>query len=285
MEIDCELEPSCDTELGALREVLDSQVKEWTHLAYAKLSAAKEARKQSEHDAQLIANRIALLKDEERKAWRQIENTRKQTDAIAEKRRQLEERFCLQEQARQSRLEKENEQRRINADMRARSQSIKREVASAIQNKRVRSARASRAESQEITRRRADAQVHTIKAGTKSAQVLLDRPPLRSASACEPRLEDVADEAASLEQEVKELMGRMRFASSAGGRRPPRPAIEDVSADSNTSAKLRPRCGFAQLTLARESFADGARAVKTTPPNQLSARSSRNSSPRHNDVS
>lgn len=34
-------------------------------------------RKQAEDDVQLLANRIALLKQEESKAWRRIEETKK----------------------------------------------------------------------------------------------------------------------------------------------------------------------------------------------------------------
>mmetsp|Transcript_41686 Transcript_41686/g.104048 ORF Transcript_41686/g.104048 Transcript_41686/m.104048 type:complete len:324 (-) Transcript_41686:106-1077(-) len=43
------------------------------------LAAAKEARKRAELDAQLLANRIALLKQEEEKAWKKIDDTRKKT--------------------------------------------------------------------------------------------------------------------------------------------------------------------------------------------------------------
>lgn len=46
------------------------------------LTGAKEARKRAELDAQLLANRIALLKQEEEKAWRKIEETRKRSGEI-----------------------------------------------------------------------------------------------------------------------------------------------------------------------------------------------------------
>lgn len=38
---------------------------------------AKESRKRTELDAQLLANRIALLKQEEEKAWKKIQETRR----------------------------------------------------------------------------------------------------------------------------------------------------------------------------------------------------------------
>lgn len=46
------------------------------------LTGAKEARKRAELDAQLLANRIALLKQEEEKAWKKIDETRKRANEI-----------------------------------------------------------------------------------------------------------------------------------------------------------------------------------------------------------
>ena len=41
-----------------------------------KFERCAQARKRAELDAQLLANRIALLKQEEEKAWKKIEETR-----------------------------------------------------------------------------------------------------------------------------------------------------------------------------------------------------------------
>merc|ERR1711948_105634 len=57
-----------------------------------------EARKRTELDAQLLANRIALLKQEEEKAWKKIEETRKRATEITELRNQNEEKFAAKEQ-------------------------------------------------------------------------------------------------------------------------------------------------------------------------------------------
>merc|ERR1719253_894748 len=46
------------------------------------LTKAKEARKRAELDAQLLANRIALLKQEEEKAWKKIDETRSRAGEI-----------------------------------------------------------------------------------------------------------------------------------------------------------------------------------------------------------
>lgn len=75
------------------------------------LLEAKRARKQADEDARLLANRIALLKQEEQKAWKKIEDTRKRAKEIMDMRaRNLE----LQRQREEARkLKEEEEQRRI----------------------------------------------------------------------------------------------------------------------------------------------------------------------------
>lgn len=62
------------------------------------LTAAKESRKRAELDAQLLANRIALLKQEEEKAWKKIEETRKRAGQIFDLRDQNEKKFLAKEQ-------------------------------------------------------------------------------------------------------------------------------------------------------------------------------------------
>jgi len=61
------------------------------------LSTAREARKRAELDAQLLANRIALLKQEEEKAWRKIEETRKRAGDVMATRAANEEKFKAKE--------------------------------------------------------------------------------------------------------------------------------------------------------------------------------------------
>merc|ERR1719428_706458 len=62
------------------------------------LTASKEARKRAELDAQLLANRIALLKQEEEKAWRKIDETRKRAKEIFTLRDQNEKKYIAKEQ-------------------------------------------------------------------------------------------------------------------------------------------------------------------------------------------
>lgn len=63
----------------------------------ANLTGAKEARKRAELDAQLLANRIALLKQEEEKAWKKIEETRKRAAEITDLRKMNEHKFAAKE--------------------------------------------------------------------------------------------------------------------------------------------------------------------------------------------
>merc|ERR550514_1233759 len=63
----------------------------------ANLTSAKEGRKRAELDAQLLANRIALLKQEEEKAWKKIEETRKRANDVMEVRKKNEAKFNAKE--------------------------------------------------------------------------------------------------------------------------------------------------------------------------------------------
>jgi len=62
------------------------------------LTAAKEARKRAELDAQLLANRIALLKQEEEKAWAKINETRRRAQEITTQHSQNQQKFIAKEQ-------------------------------------------------------------------------------------------------------------------------------------------------------------------------------------------
>jgi len=62
------------------------------------LTAAKETRKRAELDAQLLANRIALLKQEEEKALKKIEDTKKRANEIMHLRDANENKFQHKEQ-------------------------------------------------------------------------------------------------------------------------------------------------------------------------------------------
>ena len=57
------------------------------------LGNIKKARKQIETDAQILANRIALLKQEELKSWKKIEETKKKAREVYSLKRKNEEKL------------------------------------------------------------------------------------------------------------------------------------------------------------------------------------------------
>ena len=57
------------------------------------LVAIQKARKQVELDAQVLANRIALLKQEELKSWKKIEETKKKAREVYIQKKRHEERL------------------------------------------------------------------------------------------------------------------------------------------------------------------------------------------------
>ena len=57
---------------------------------HRKLVAAKIARKRAEEDLNLLSNRISLLKQEENRAYKKIDQTRKKaTDIVYQRRRNM----------------------------------------------------------------------------------------------------------------------------------------------------------------------------------------------------
>ena len=56
-----------------------------------RLADVKKDRKQVEKDAELLANRIALLKQEEMRTWKKIEETRKRAKDVLEMKKKNEE--------------------------------------------------------------------------------------------------------------------------------------------------------------------------------------------------
>lgn len=69
--------------LAAEQAAYESQVKS--------LAEIKKRRKDIDRDAQLLANRIALLKQEEMKTWKKIEETKKRTNDISNLKKRNEE--------------------------------------------------------------------------------------------------------------------------------------------------------------------------------------------------
>jgi hypothetical protein len=74
---------------------------------HRKLIAAKIARKRAEEDMKLLSNRISLLKQEEQKAWKKIDETKKKAkDILQQRQRNIEH---LQEKLERQRQKEEEE--------------------------------------------------------------------------------------------------------------------------------------------------------------------------------
>jgi len=91
----------------------------------ANLTGAKEARKRAELDAQLLANRIALLKQEEEKAWKKIEETRKRAAEIVELRKQNEQKYSAKEDYYKQKWESIRKAQAVNQAQREKAKAIR----------------------------------------------------------------------------------------------------------------------------------------------------------------
>jgi hypothetical protein len=76
--------------------------------ATQRLVGSRVARKKAEDDVKLLANRITLLKLEEKKAWKKIEETKKKAREIMQVRQRNQE---TQKQKEQRLKDKEDEER------------------------------------------------------------------------------------------------------------------------------------------------------------------------------
>lgn len=78
--------PSSQGDEHLIRQQLQKDMEIWNGLARQKLAASKDARKKAEADVQLLANRLRLLRAEEAKALKIIEDVRKRTREVLETR-------------------------------------------------------------------------------------------------------------------------------------------------------------------------------------------------------
>lgn len=115
----------------------------------ANLTGAKEARKRAELDAQLLANRIALLKQEEEKAWKKIEETRKRAAEIMELRQQNEQKFQAKEQFYKEKWESIRKAQTQNAYNRDRAKAVREAVRGGLLEQRQSNANKTKNQSQQ----------------------------------------------------------------------------------------------------------------------------------------
>eukprot|EP00928_Gymnodinium_smaydae_P046762 TRINITY_DN3117_c0_g2_i1.p1 TRINITY_DN3117_c0_g2~~TRINITY_DN3117_c0_g2_i1.p1 ORF type:complete len:279 (-),score=98.37 TRINITY_DN3117_c0_g2_i1:52-822(-) len=116
----------------------------------ANLTSAKESRKRAELDAQLLANRIALLKQEEEKAWKKIEETRKRANEITELRTQNETKFAAKENFYKAKWESIRSSQAQNAYNRDKAKAIRDATKQSLAEARVQNAQHTKNQSQQI---------------------------------------------------------------------------------------------------------------------------------------
>merc|ERR1719499_2883895 len=107
----------------------------------ANLTGAKEARKRAELDAQLLANRIALLKQEEEKAWKKIEETRKRAGEIMDLRRQNENKYQAKENFYKAKWESIRQAQEQNAMQRDKAKAVREQTKTGIFEQKMANAR------------------------------------------------------------------------------------------------------------------------------------------------
>jgi len=115
----------------------------------ANLTGAKEARKRAELDAQLLANRIALLKQEEEKAWKKIEETRKRAQEIMELRSANEQKFAAKEQFYKAKWESIRSAQTQNAYNRDKAKAIREATRTGLHEQRMSNAAKTKQQSQQ----------------------------------------------------------------------------------------------------------------------------------------
>jgi len=122
----------------------------------ANLTTAKEARKRAELDAQLLANRIALLKQEEEKAWKKIEETRKRASEIVELRKSNEKKFSAKEDFYKQKWESIRSAQSSNAANRDKSKAIREQTKHSLMEQKHANASATKQQSQHMLLQKKD---------------------------------------------------------------------------------------------------------------------------------
>lgn len=120
----------------------------------ASLAAARDARKRSELNAQLLANRIALLKQEEQKAWKMIEDTRRKTATIMASQGERSEKDDSKEQLCRAQWESLRAAQERNSAARERARAQRTAARSGVQRQRAQSAQSQKARSRELLAQR-----------------------------------------------------------------------------------------------------------------------------------
>jgi len=141
----------------------------------ANLTAAKEARKRAELDAQLLANRIALLKQEEEKAWKKIEDTRKKATEIMDLRKQNQDKFQAKENFYKAKWESIREAQAQNAMARDKAKAMRDQTKHGLLDHKHANARNTKEQSQQLLYQKKEREAQERQANTERSQYLKAR--------------------------------------------------------------------------------------------------------------
>lgn len=134
----------------AMAEAPDAEGTQSVMQGQANLTAAREARKRAELDAQLLANRIALLKQEEEKAWKKIEETKKRAAEIVKLREQNEQKFSAKEQFYKQKWESIRTAQATNAQQREKAKAIREQTRHGLMEQKLMNAQSTKQQSQHM---------------------------------------------------------------------------------------------------------------------------------------
>jgi len=141
----------------------------------ANLTSAKESRKRAELDAQLLANRIALLKQEEEKAWKKIEETRKRASEITELRRQNESKFAAKENFYKAKWESIRSAQAQNSQMRDRAKALREQTKQGLLEHKHQNAQNTKKQSQDFLLQKKEREATEKQANIERSQYLKAR--------------------------------------------------------------------------------------------------------------
>lgn len=166
----------------------------------ASLAAARDARKRSELNVQLLANRIALLKQEEEKAWKRIEDTRRKTATVVASQAERSRMDSSKEQLYKAQWESMRAAQEKNSADRERARAQRTAARNGVQRQRAQSAQSQKARSRELLAQKRQQDMASREANSS-----------RSTMARESR----EDMRRTLEQSAQEKLRRFREESDA----------------------------------------------------------------------
>jgi len=143
-----------------------------TNELQASLAGSKEARKRAELDAQLLANRIALLKQEEEKAWKKIEETRKRAQEITDLRTQNEQKFSAKEDFYKNKWDSIRQAQQQNQYNRDQAKAVRESTRNCLSEAKSANANRTKQESQQLLNQKKDREAAERKANTDRSNMV-----------------------------------------------------------------------------------------------------------------